>query len=99
SLPAALALMMIAEPVIVVMFERGAFGAAETDATYRALMAFAFGLPAFILIKILGPGFFANEDTKTPFKIATLCVFINLVLNLLLMVPLKHVGMALATSI
>lgn len=99
SAPAAVALIILAEPVITVMFQRGAFGAAETEATYKALMAFALGLPAFILIKILGPAFFAHEDTKTPFKIATCCVVLNLVLNLILMGPLKHVGMALATSI
>jgi putative peptidoglycan lipid II flippase len=99
SLPSAAALMVIAEPVISAMFERGAFGAVETAATYKALMAFAFGLPAFILIKILSPSFFANQDTKTPFKIALVCIFVNLVLNLILMMPLKHVGMALATSI
>jgi putative peptidoglycan lipid II flippase len=99
SLPSAAALVLLAEPIITVMFERGAFGVADTQATYRALMAFAVGLPAFILIKILGPGFFANEDTKTPFKIATFCVGVNLVLNLVLMQFLAHVGMALATSI
>lgn len=99
SLPAAVALVVIAEPVITVMFQRGAFGAAETVATYKALIAFAIGLPAFILIKILAPGFYANQDTKTPFKIATFCILVNLCFNLLLMGPLKHVGMALATSI
>lgn len=99
SLPAAAALIAIAEPVINVMFQRGQFTALDTAATYPALMAFAAGLPAFILIKILAPGFFANQDTKTPFKIATLCIFINLVFNLLLMVPFQHVGMAMATTI
>ena len=99
SLPAAIALLVIAEPIISVMFERGAFGALETAQTYPALMAFAAGLPAFILVKILAPGFYAHEDTKTPFKIATLCVLINLVFNLLLMVPFRHVGMAMATAI
>lgn len=99
SLPAAIALLVIAEPIISVMFERGAFGAAETAATYPALMAFAAGLPAFVLVKVLAPIFYAHEDTKTPFKIATLCVVVNLVFNLLLMGPLEHVGMALATTI
>ncbi len=99
SLPAAVGLLVIAELVITVMFQRGAFGAAETLATYKALMAFALGLPAFILVKILAPGFYAHQDTKTPFKIATFCILVNLVFNLLLMVPLQHVGMALATSI
>lgn len=99
SLPAAVAIITIAEPIISVMFERGAFGATETAATFPALQAFALGLPAFILIKILAPGFYANQDTKTPFKIATFCIAVNLVFNLLLMGPLEHVGMALATTI
>ena len=99
SLPAAIALLVIAEPIISVMFERGAFGALETAQTYPALMAFAAGLPAFILVKILAPSFYAHQDTKTPFKIATLCVVINLAFNLLLMGPFQHVGMAMATSI
>lgn len=98
SLPSALALLMVAQPIIHVMFERGQFGAAETEATTHALMAFALGLPAFVLVKILGPGFYARQDTRTPFKIALVCVAVNLVLNLLLMQPFRHVGMALATS-
>lgn len=99
SLPAAIAIFVIAQPIISVMFERGAFTAADTTATFKTLMAFALGLPAFILVKILAPAFYANQDTKTPFKIATLCIGVNLVFNLLLMIPLQYVGMALATSI
>lgn len=99
SLPATLALMVIAQPVIQVLFEHGAFGPAQTAAVKGALIAFAAGLPAFVLIKVLAPGFFSNHDTKTPFIIATICVVLNLVLNLLLMGPLQHVGMALATTI
>ncbi len=99
SLPAMAAIIMLAEPIIRVMFERGAFLPADTVATYKALIAFAIGLPAFILIKILAPCFFANEDTKTPFKIATFCIAVNLILNLVLMGSMQHVGMALATSI
>jgi len=91
--------MVMAQPIIAVMFERGEFGTAETVATYQALRAFAIGLPAFVLVKILSPGFYAKQDTKTPFKIALLCMVLNLVLNLALMGPLRHVGMALATSI
>lgn len=99
SLPAAVALMVIAQPIISVMYERGAFTAADTTATFHTLMAFAVGLPAFILVKILAPAFYANQDTRTPFKIATICIGVNLVFNLILMVPLQYVGMALATSI
>lgn len=99
ALPASAALMVISEPVIRVLYERGEFGALETAQTHLALIAFAAGLPSFVLIKVLAPGFFAHEDTKTPFKIATLCIFVNFALNLLLMIPLAHVGMALATTI
>ncbi len=99
SLPAMAAIITLSEPIIRVMFERGAFLPSDTVATYKALIAFALGLPAFILIKILAPCFYANEDTKTPFKIATFCIAVNLILNLVLMVSMRHVGMALATSI
>ena len=99
AVPAALALLTIAEPIIIVMYQRGEFTPQDTLATYRTLMAFAAGLPAFVLVKILSPIFYAHQDTKTPFKIATLCIFVNLIFNLLLMMPLQQVGMALATSI
>jgi putative peptidoglycan lipid II flippase len=99
SIPAAIALMTIAKPIISVMFERGAFTNADTAQTFPALMAFALGLPAFILVKILAPAFYANQDTKTPFKIATSCIAVNFIFNLILMFPLQHIGLALATSI
>ncbi len=99
TLPAAAALVVIAEPVIRVLFERGAFGPAETAATAAALAVFATGLPAYVLVKALAPGFFAREDTATPVKISVVCLLVNLVLNLILMVPLKHVGIATATSV
>jgi len=99
SVPAAVALVVIARPVITIMFQRGAFGITETEATCRALIAFALGLPAFVLAKVAAPGFYANQDTKTPFKIALVCIGVNLFFNLALMGFLKHVGMALATSI
>ncbi|MEX2455024.1 MAG: murein biosynthesis integral membrane protein MurJ [Rhodospirillaceae bacterium] len=99
TVPGAAALLVIAGPIVAVLFERGAFGAAETAATAGALGAYALGLPAYVLIKVLGPGFFAREDTATPVKIAALCVAINLALNLALMGPLLHVGIALATAI
>lgn len=99
SIPAAFALMTIAEPIISVMFERGQFKYEDTIATFHALIAFAVGLPAFILVKVLVPAFYANHDTKTPFKIATICVIVNFIFNLILMIPLQHVGLALATSI
>jgi putative peptidoglycan lipid II flippase len=99
ALPAAVALIVVSGPVIIVLFERGAFGAAESAAATGALIAYAGGLPAFVLIKVLAPGYFARQDTKTPVRIAILCLVVNVVLNLILMGPLAHVGIALATTI
>lgn len=99
TVPGAAALMVMPDLVVSVLFERGAFGAAETAATAAALAAYAAGLPAYVLIKVLAPGFFAREDTATPVKVAAFCVVINLVLNLILMGPFLHVGIAIATVV
>ncbi len=99
TVPAAMAMMVMAWPIILVLFGRGAFGAAEVTATAWALGAYATGLPAYVLIKVLAPGFFAHEDTVSPVKIAILCVVVNVVLNLALMGPLAHAGIALATAL
>jgi len=99
TVPGAAALMVIAEPIIAVLFERGAFGPATTQATAHALMAYAVGLPAYVLVKVLGPGFFAREDTTTPVRIAIVGVAVNVVLNLILIQFIAHVGIALATAL
>ncbi|MGB1540160.1 MAG: murein biosynthesis integral membrane protein MurJ, partial [Rickettsiales bacterium] len=99
GLPAAAALMIIAQPIITTLFEHGAFTPEVTAAVYPALIAYAAGLPSFVLIKVLAPGFFANHDTKTPFYIASFCMVLNIVLNLALVGPMAHVGLALATTI
>jgi putative peptidoglycan lipid II flippase len=101
TLPAAVALGVAAYPILHVLFERGAFGAAQTAATTGALAAYAAGLPAFVLIKVMAPGFFAREDTVTPVKIAATAIATNIVLTVTLglLTPLAHVGVAMATSI
>ncbi len=99
TLPAAGALMVLAEPVIRVLFQRGSFGPAETVATAHALVAFAIGLPAYVLVKVLVPAFFAREDTRTPVKVAGATMVLNIALNLALIGPLSHVGMALSTAL
>jgi putative peptidoglycan lipid II flippase len=99
TLPAALALIVMPFPIITVLFEHGQFGRAASDATAAALSAFGLGLPAFVLVKVLQPGFFAREDTKTPFKFTLVSVAANIVLGLGLFWLLKHVGLALATSL
>ena len=81
------------------LFQRGAFGPTDTAATAAALAAYAAGLPAFVLIKVLTPAFFARHDTATPVKVAVAAMAVNLCLTLVLMQFLAHVGIALATTV
>lgn len=101
SLPAALALWQIAEPVIRVLFERGRFLPDDTLRTAGALAAFAVGLPAFMLVKALTPGFFAREDTRTPLYVAIVAITANIAMNayFLFATSLHQVGIALASSL
>jgi len=99
AVPAAIALGVLALPILQALFQRGAFGEREAVLTSQALVAYAFGLPAFVLVKVFVPAFFARGDTSTPVRIGILCVVLNLALNLALMGPLQHVGVALATSL
>jgi putative peptidoglycan lipid II flippase len=98
TLPAATALAVLATPILSVLFERGAFGPTDTAATAAALAAYAAGLPAFVLIKVLAPAFFARQDTAAPVKVAVAAMAVNLFLTLVLMRLLAHVGIALATT-
>ena len=97
--PASLGLYALAEPIMSVLFERGSFSAADTRAAALALMGFAPGLPAFVLVKILQPSFFSREDTKTPLLYAALGVGVNISLSLLYFPVYGHVAIAVATSI
>jgi putative peptidoglycan lipid II flippase len=99
TIPAAFGIAVLAGPMTAVLFERGAFTAADSQATALAMAAFAIGLPAFVMIKVFQPGFFARRDTATPVKVAVLAVAVNLVLNLVLMRVYAHVGIALATAL
>ena len=99
TLPAAAALMLIPSQLISTLFERGAFTASHTFAASGALIAYASGLPAYVIIKVLTPAFFARQNTRTPVKIAAFSLVLNTSLNLLLIGSLAHVGLALATSI
>ena len=98
SMPAATALIALAVPIVRVLFERGAFGATATLETAEALIAFSAGLPAFVLIRVLQPGYFAREDTVTPTIFAAISVAVNIALSLLLFPSLQHTGIAVATS-
>jgi len=99
TLPASVALSVIPQPVLMVLFERGAFTHDATVATAHALTAFAIGLPAFVLNKIFSPGFFAREDTRTPMNFAGIAVIINIAVSLALFPYIQHVGIAIATSL
>jgi putative peptidoglycan lipid II flippase len=101
TLPAAVALGVLAAPILEALFERGAFGPDEVRATASALGAYAAGLPAFVLVKVLAPAFFARHDTRTPVKVAIVGMGVNLALTLLLGVALgwATTGIALATSV
>jgi putative peptidoglycan lipid II flippase len=99
TLPAAVALIVTAYPVMWVLFARGAFDAESARLSAQSLSAYAVGLPAFVLVKVLAPGFFARGDTATPVKIGVGAVALNLAMNIAFMVPLQHIGPALATSL
>lgn len=98
TLPSAFALAVISEPLIDLMFARGQFSVSDASATAKALTAYSFGLPAFVLIKIFTPGFFANGDTTTPVRIAILSIIFNIIISLSLINSLQYIGMALGTS-
>jgi putative peptidoglycan lipid II flippase len=99
SLPAAIALFVAAGPIIRGVLEHGAFTARDTQGTAAALAAFALGVPAYVLIKVLTPGFYARQDTRTPVRIALIAMLVNLVGNLILIWPLAHVGVAVSTAV
>ncbi|SHF62219.1 putative peptidoglycan lipid II flippase [Kaistia soli DSM 19436] len=99
TLPAAIALFVLAKPIVQVIYQRGAFGPDDTLATAETLMGFAVGLPAFVLIKVFSPGFFAREDTKTPMWFAAVGVAVNIALSLALFPRFTYVGIAVATSV
>jgi putative peptidoglycan lipid II flippase len=99
ALPAAIGLAVLARPIVAVLFQHGAFTAADSAATAAALVAFSLGLPGHVLVKALSPAFFAREDTATPMR-ATLFGFAVAVIGSLALLPiLGHVGVALAIAI
>lgn len=99
GVPAAVALILLAEPLLATLFQYGAMTAHDTAMAAMSLRAYAFGLLAFMLIKVLAPGYFARQDTRTPVKVAIKAMIANMALNLLLIGPLAHAGLALATAL
>lgn len=99
GVPAALALGLLSEPLIAGLFYYGAMTQEAVVQSASALEAYSLGVLAFMLIKVLAPGFFARQDMKTPVRIAITCMIANMAFNLVLIWPLQHVGLALATSL
>jgi putative peptidoglycan lipid II flippase len=106
TLPAALALAVLATPILVTMFQYEAFLMSDVEMTALSLSAYALGLPAFIAVKVLAPGYYARQDTRTPVRYAIVAMVSNLVLNFLFVGVLvsvafkgPHTGLALASSL
>lgn len=99
GVPAALALAILAEPLLITLFHYGAMTDHDIHMSAMSLRAYAFGLVAFMLIKVLAPGFFARQDTKTPVKVGIVAMVANMVFNVILVWPLAHAGLALATAL
>jgi putative peptidoglycan lipid II flippase len=99
GLPAALGLVVLAGPLVATLFLSDVFGPTDVAQSRLSLMAYAFGLLGFILIKVLAPGYYARQDMRTPVRIAVIAMVANMVLNLSLIWSLAHAGLALATSL
>ncbi len=107
GLPMCAGLIVLAAPMLATLFEYGSFSAFDTHMVALAMSAYALGLPAFLLIKIFAPGFYARQDTKTPVKIGLVAVGANLVFKALIVLPwifllgghAAHVGLALTTAL
>lgn len=99
-IPATLALTVLAYPIISSLFERGKFSHEESFFVAKALMFYSFGLPSYVLVKVMEPAFFARGDTKTPMKIAILCLINNAALNVIFsQIGLGYVGIVLASIV
>lgn len=99
TLPCAFALAMISDTLVSFLFERGSFTHDDSLKVAKALTALAFGLPAFVMIKIFTPRFFAEHDTSTPVKISAICIVTNVVFCLSLVSFFSYVAIMIATSI
>jgi putative peptidoglycan lipid II flippase len=99
GLPAAVGLFLLAGPVLATLFFSAAFDHHDVEMATRSLMAYAPGLVAIMLIKVLAPGFYGRQDTKTPVRIGIIAMGVNMVLNIILVFPLDHAGLALATTL
>ncbi len=105
GVPASVALLLLAEPILITLFQYGELGPRDVAMSALSLRAYGCGLAAFMLVKVLAPGYYARQDTVTPVKIGIVAMVTNMVLNICFVVPLAyywdigHMGLAAATSI
>ncbi len=106
ALPAMTGLMLLATPILATVIDNGVNGWHDVEMSSMSLITYAFGLPAFILVKVLVPGFYSRQDTKTPVKIGIIAVFSNMLFSLCIVYPwyklgyaAPHAGLALATAL
>src|SRR5690554_1043703 len=92
--PASIGLIALSQPLLTTLFQYGEFGADDAYQASLSLMAYGLRLLPFILIKVLAPGYYARQDTKTPVKIGIIAMISNMILNVILMIYLAHVGLA-----
>jgi putative peptidoglycan lipid II flippase len=106
GIPSAVGLFLLARPMIATLFQYGDFGPGDVTMSGLSLMAYAAGLPGFMLVKVLAPAFYSRKDPRTPVRIAIFALLTNMVLNLVFVVPMvlldipaPHAGLAFATSL
>ncbi|SUI59665.1 integral membrane protein MviN [Shewanella morhuae] len=98
GLPAMMGLIVLAKPMLMVLFMRGAFSIHDVEMASYSLMAYGSGLLSFMLIKVLAPGYYSRQDTKTPVRYGIIAMVTNMGFNLLFAIPFGYVGLAIATS-
>jgi putative peptidoglycan lipid II flippase len=104
--PAAVGLITLSMPLLTTLFFGGKFGAHDVEMSQMSLIAYSFGLLGFVLVKILAPGFYARQNTKTPVKIGMVAIGANIVSNIFIVIPMylnnvpgAHMGLAISTSL
>ena len=106
SIPATLGLIVLAVPILATVIDNGVNGWRDVEMASLSLMTYALGLPAFIMVKVLAPGFYSRQDTKTPVRIGLIAIAANIICNILIVLPWyklgyigPHAGLALSTAI
>ncbi|GLP97150.1 murein biosynthesis integral membrane protein MurJ [Paraferrimonas sedimenticola] len=99
GMPAMAGLILLAQPMLMVLFMRGAFSLEDSAMASYSLMAYGSGLLSFMLVKVLAPGYYARQDTKTPVRFGIIAMVSNMVFNVIFAIPFGYVGLAIATSL